>query len=515
MRLIDFFDRGYNHYPNNPCLIQNDKTLSFREVWRASHSIANRLRAQNLEDDAVIAVLSSNHLLTMVAILGILRSGYIWMPLNTRNEGPEIENTLNTHKAQFLFHDQASTALVKDLLQYLPDISGTASIDGTATDSHSLQHWIDNGDQTPFNRVQSPDAVFAIRSTGGTTGPSKGVLVTNRVYSTVFANYLSILPMPVNPVHLVAAPLSHAAGVLCFPAMAFGGSNVILSKADPEVILASIEKHRVTHLFLPPTLIYMLLDSPNLSKHDYSSLDHLIYSAAPMSVARLKEAIAAFGPVLAQAYGQAEAPFFCTILKPEEHVTEPDKQEQRLTSCGRATPFTQLAVMNDDGQLLEPNEVGEIVVRGDIVMKGYNHNPEATAEVSRFGWHHTGDMGYRDEQGYYYLVDRKRDLIISGGFNIYPGEIEQVLWSHNAVADCAVVGVPDSKWGEAIKAVIQLKPGQQATAEELIALCQDKLGKMKAPKSVEFWENLPRSPVGKVLKKSIRSTFWAANERKI
>ena len=281
-------------------------------------------------------------------------------------------------------------------------------------------------------------------------------------------------------------------------------------------ILAAIERHGVNLLFLPPTVIYMLLSSPRLADHDYASLRCLIYAGAPMSVDRLQQALAVFGPVLLQGYGQAEAPFFCTCLTPEDHlVGEDPERRKRLESCGRATLFTDVAVMDDEGRLLADGETGEIVVRGDIVMKGYYRNPAATAEVSRFGWHHTGDVGYRDAAGYFFIVDRKRDLIISGGFNISPAEIERVLWSHAAVQDCVVIGVPDETWGESVKAVVELKPGAHATEEELMALCAERLGRMKRPRSIEFWPELPRSPVGKVLKRDIRARYWAGRGRAV
>ena len=184
-------------------------------------------------------------------------------------------------------------------------------------------------------------------------------------------------------------------------------------------------------------------------------------------------------------------------------------------SCGRPTVFTQVEIMDDDGRLLAPNERGEIVVRGTLVMKGYYRNPKATEEASRFGWHHTGDIGFKDDDGYFYIVDRKRDMIISGGFNIYPSEIEQVLWAHPSVQDCAVVGVPDEKWGEAVKAVIQMKEGTKATVEELAAFCRQRLGGMKTPKSFEIWDQLPRSPVGKVLKRTIRDRYWTGRDRNV
>ena len=515
MRLIDLFDRGYTLNPDGDCLIQGTEKLTYREVWRASHRIANRLRSLDLGDEAAIAMLSNNHLYTMVAVLGILRSGYVWLPLNTRFASDEVEHALRIHEARFIFYHSDFSKDLLPLLDTLPSLRGSAVIDDSSGTLTSVLHWMNESDETLVDILQSPDTVVAIRSTSGTTGPSKGVLATNGVYATMFANFFSVLPITRRPVHLAAAPLSHAAGTLCFATMAFGGTSVILAKAVPEDILSAIEAHRITHVFVPPTLIYMLLDSRNISKHDYSSLQYLIYSAAPMSVERLKQALSVFGPVMAQTFGQAEAPFFCAILTPQDHVLEEGIQSRRLASCGRATPFTRLGIMDDDGKLLAPNEVGELVVRSGLVMKGYFRNPEATAAVSKYGWHHTGDMAYSDEDGYFYLVDRKRDLIISGGFNIFPGEVEQVLWSHPSVADCAVIGVPDEIWGESVKAVIELKPGSDANADELIALCRARLGSMKAPKSVDFWSLLPRSPNGKVLKKDIRSKYWSGHERKI
>jgi acyl-CoA synthetase (AMP-forming)/AMP-acid ligase II len=235
-----------------------------------------------------------------------------------------------------------------------------------------------------------------------------------------------------------------------------------------------------------------------------------------MSVDKLIEAIKVFGPVLTQTYGQAEAAMICTVFSPHDHVVALESNKRhRLTSCGKVAPLMRLEVMDDAGNILPRGERGEIVLRGGLVMKGYYKNPQATEEASTFGWHHTGDIGVIDEDGFVYIVDRKKDMIISGGFNVFPGEVEQVLWSHPAVQDCAVIGVPDEKWGEAVKAVVELKPGAAATADELIALAKDRLGGVKAPKSVDFTTALPRSPVGKVLKKDLRAPYWAGRERKI
>jgi acyl-CoA synthetase (AMP-forming)/AMP-acid ligase II len=319
------------------------------------------------------------------------------------------------------------------------------------------------------------------------------------------------------PVHLCAAPMTHAAGVVALSLMGYGATNVVMNGVQLPELMANIETYGVTNLFLPPTAIYVMLAHPEVRNFDYSSLDYFVYAAAPMSVDKLREAIEVFGPVMAQSYGQAEAPMICTYLPPEAHVEAiAGNKAHRLASCGQPALLTPVEIMDDDGAVVPVGERGEIVVRGALVMKGYYKNAEATAEVTTAdGWHRTGDIGLKDADGFVYIVDRKKDMIISGGFNIYPSEIEQVIWSHPAVQDCAVIGVPDDKWGEAVKAIVELKPGARADADEIVALCKRELGSVKAPKSVEFWDELPRSAVGKVRKKDMRDKYWAGRDRAI
>ena len=292
---------------------------------------------------------------------------------------------------------------------------------------------------------------------------------------------------------------------------------MIVTKPDPALLLAAIAKYRVTELFLPPTVIYRLLDIPDLGrKVDFSSLRYFMYGAAPMSVEKLKQAIDVIGPVMMGGYGQTEAPASIAYLRPDEHLVDGRfASDERLSSVGHPNPLVRVEIMNEANQVLPQGETGEICVRGDLVMKGYYKAPDKTAETIIDGWLHTGDIGHLDAEGCLHITDRKKDMIISGGFNVYPSEVEQVIWSHPAVQDCAVIGVPDEKWGEAVKAVVELNEGQQVGAEELVRLCKEKLGPVKAPKSVDFVEALPRSPVGKVLKKDLRARYWAGSARKI
>jgi acyl-CoA synthetase (AMP-forming)/AMP-acid ligase II len=311
-------------------------------------------------------------------------------------------------------------------------------------------------------------------------------------------------------VHLVVAPLTHAAGAATMGLSTFGTRNVLAPSPDPAVVLELIEREQVTHIFLPPTMIYRLLAHPDAKKRNCSSLEYVMYGAAPMSVDKLREGLALWGPVFVQFYGQSEVPGVITCLSRMDHIVSDDPQaNKRLASAGRPSGACEVALMDDHGNIVGAGERGEIVARGELVAPGYFNNPEANAEARSHGWHHTGDIGVFDESGYLYLVDRKKDMIISGGFNIYPSEIEQLIWGHPAVQDCAVVGLPDADWGERVTAVIELKAGASVTAEEIISMCKERFGSLKTPKEVLFWEALPRSTVGKVLKKDIRAAFSA------
>lgn len=516
-RLIDFFDRGLRLAPHAPCFAEPEgRTLDYVAVADLSHRIANGLHAAGVGPQDKVGLLSPNHLLTFVAVLGIVRSMGVWLPVNARNTIEENLHVLALGHCSFLFlHSSFATDLDK-IRAALPRLKGLVVVDGPFAHECGLEQWAAAQSPALVEHRGDADDVVAIRGTSGTTGTPKGVLITHRIYATLLANWFSAMPVRETPVHLVVAPLTHAAGMVVFATLAYGGVNLILPSTRPDAILDAIERHRVTQLFCPPTLIYRLLAHPDVRHHRYDALRYFVYSAAPMSVAKLKLALEIFGPVMVQCFGQAEAPFTCTTMTVEDHITALGSgREHRLASCGRANPFVRVEIMDPQGRLLGPDERGEIVVNGDLVMRGYYNNPEGTAEAIREGWLHTGDVGYRDEDGFFYIVDRMKDLIISGGFNISPGEIEQVLWDHPLVNDCAVIGVPDDDWGEAVKAIIELKPGVQWSEGQAIAYCRTRLDGIKTPKSVEFCDELPRSQVGKVLKQQLRERYWAGRDRSV
>ncbi len=518
MQLIDLFDRGVGYGADAPCLAEpGGRSLSYGQVQQLSYRLANGLHAAGVGRDSKVGLLSANHLLTFVAVLGTVRSAGTWLPVNARNAAAENANILARGGCEFLFIHSQFAGQLPLLREAMPGLKGIVCIDGALPDVPDLESWAAAQDPAPSRSDATAGDVVAIRGTGGTTGLPKGVMVTHRNYLAMFANWYAAMPVQDRPVHLVVAPLSHAAGAVTFAAMGYGGLNIILGSAEPAAICTAIEQYRVTQLFLPPTAIYKLLAWPGVRDHDYSSLRYFVYSAAPMSVDKLREALDVFGPVMVQCYGQAEAPFACTVMTAQDHrrVLADPGLAHRLASCGRASPFVRVGVMDPEGRLLPTGERGEIVVRGDLVMKGYYLDPEKTEQALRFGWLHTGDVGYQDDAGFFYIVDRIKDLIVSGGFNISPGEVEQVLWSHPAVGDCAVVGVPDVLWGEAVKAIVELKPGAHWDESAALEFCRSRLGGMKSPKTIDVWEQLPRSPVGKVLKREIRERFWQGQQRRV
>ena len=517
MHYIDYFERSAAIWPNNPCLHDSyDTMLTYAETRDLKRRTVHAIRAAGLPPHAGIAILSPNDIHAYVCVLASERSGYPRLQLNIRDTPAQIAAVLRQNDALMVFYHSSQTELITALKPLMPEIKIWIGLDRPLPGDPAWRDWIASYPATPDGIAWTGNEIVVRCSTGGTTGMPKSVQHQLSLMQLLQVNVTHVCFPHDGPATVLSfAPTTHAAGQLCHPAMMSGGLNIMMPAPDLKRVPELIERFKVTLLFMPPTAIYMLLQQPGVKNHDYSSLKYFAYAAAPMSVQKLKDALETFGPVMAQFYAQTEAGMPLTYLSPKDHLVIGTPQEGRLASCGRPVPFADMGIMDDDGNLLPDGERGEIVVRGDQVMAGYYKNPKATAEVSTFGWHHTGDVGYRDADGYYYVVDRKKDMIISGGFNIYPTEIEQVVSAHPAVQDCSVVGVPDEKWGEAVTAVVQLKPGASVTAEEIIAYCRARLGAIQTPKRVEFWPDLPRSPVGKVLKREIRDKFWQGRDRAV
>jgi acyl-CoA synthetase (AMP-forming)/AMP-acid ligase II len=505
MRLIDYLDKGAMQGADAPCFTMGEANISYRDAQRLTYRLARALQRSGVMPGDKVAVLSGNDPVAFSCVFGISRAGAVWCPINPRNEADENRFILDAFDCVALIFQSAYAPLVERILPDLPKLTVLVCLDGTVGFAPTLETWLKDADDE-FLEVGTVEDVAMIAGTGGTTGKPKGVMLTGRNLETMSALTLMSYPFDDRPVYLALAPLTHAAGVLCLPILALGGRIVIMPKADLAEFLRLIAARRVTHTFLPPTLIYMLLEHPDLPGTDLSSLQCFWYGAAPISAARLAEAIGKIGPVMAQLFGQTEAPMMISTMAPNDHFNADGTiATTRLASAGRPTPLTQVAVMDEDGRMLPVGERGEIVVRGSLVMAGYYKNPAATAEASRHGWHHTGDIGYLDEENFLFIVDRAKDMIITGGFNVYSIEVEQALLQHPDVMDSAVFGLPDEKWGERVAAVVQLHAGRTLSVEDIKGFVKARIGSVKAPKQVEIWPDLPRSKVGKVLKKEIRA----------
>lgn len=518
MILIDTIDRGARVAPDAPCLIRPDGTvdMTHTELHRATHQIAAGLIASGVGPGDRVGVLSPNDPRAFAAVIGVIRAGATWVAVNYMSSEGDTADFLDLAGCSVLIHHETLAEKAASIVAKVPSVRTTAVIGQPGPDQLCLDDWL-AADSAPVSSAGKSDDVVMLLGTGGTTGRPKGVPITSRQMVHMCLAFSAHMHEPAPPRYLCATPMTHAAGVMAFPVLAEGGAVVVHHGVVAEELFESIERNRVSRTFLPPTALYALLGHPDVRNHDYSSLKHFAFGAAPIAPERLAEAVDVFGPVMAQVFGQTEAPMLCTYMPPEliaEAVDDP-KRRHRLASCGLPSLVARVEIMDDDGNLLGPDERGEIVVRGELVFSGYWEHPEATAEATRpGGWHGTGDIGLRDKDGFIYIVDRKKDMIISGGFNVFPSEVEAIIHALGSVNDCAVIGLPDEKWGEVVTAVIEPKAGETIDPDSVIAACKEKLGSVKAPKQV-FVQELPRSANGKVLKRELRDAFWASAGRAI
>ena len=359
--------------------------------------------------------------------------------------------------------------------------------------------------------LAGPDDIATLNYTGGTTGKSKGALRHHREQSGFAGAILADFEIPEGARYLTVAPISHVAGTKVLPTLMRGGTMHMLKGFDPEAVLKTIEREKINFTLFVPTMIYVLLDHPVLDKTDLSSLELVLYGASAMSPSRLVEGIERIGPVFSQLYGQTEC-YPVSVLRKADH--DP-KTPELFLSCGFPIAACEVKILDDDDQEVATGEAGEICVRAGHVMAGYWKRPDITAETLRNGWLHTGDIARKDERGYMFILDRKKDMIVSGGFNIFPREVEDVLTQHADVAMCAVVGIPDDKWGEAVTAVVVAREGARPDPDELINMVKARKGSAHAPKQIQFVKELPMTGVGKVDKKVLKARFWAGRERMV
>ena len=512
MFLPDLLVAALSRHPDRPAVYLGDHVLTGGEVAAQMSRYAQAYAARGITKGSPVAMLSPNRPEVLFAMGANMVTGCRASALHPLGSLDDHAYVVDDAELETLVFDPAFAERARQLQRRCPGLGRLLSL-GPCEIGEDL---LALAEKFEPERLVAPDVraddVAGLAYTGGTTGKPKGVMGTYRSGATMTAIQMAEWEWGEDTRFLICTPLSHAGAAFFIPTLLTGGAIVVLPHFEPGLFLETIEKHRITATMLVPTMLYVLLDHPNLDTTDLSSLKTVYYGAAACSPTRLKEAIERLGPIFFQYYGQAECPMAITSLKKEDHDVN---DLARLATCGRPTPWVRVRLLDDDLDEVPRGEPGEICVQGPLVMSGYWKKPVETDDALRGGWLHTGDIAREDEHGFYTIVDRKKDMIVSGGFNVFPREIEDVLAHHPAVSQSAVIGVPDEKWGEAVKAIVVLRPDTTATAEELIAIVKEHKGAHYAPKTVEFADAIPVSPLGKPDKKALRARYWTAGDRQV
>ena len=495
---IDFFWRAAQRWPERTAIDSPQGLICYAELARQVKALAVALIAADPTPQSRVAVCAHNSAQHITALLAVLAAGKVWVPLNPKSTAPEIRRIIDATEPTLLVLDPGCS----DLLGDAPGQRLYTSRSGLSGPGIGMEEWTAQYAQATLPRIELPEqATQAIKFTGGTTGLPKGVMQPYRAWMANIVNQIQAWGFDPHTRYVVAAPITHGTSTYLLPVLAQGGCHVLPAQPGAEGVRQAFRSGGGSASFMPPTLIYMLMALPGSSRADYPQLRQLIYGGAPMPPEKIRAVREFFGPVLGTTYGQTEAPQILTVMRPDDF-----EDEHHWAAVGRTAWFSEVAIMSPGGEILPAGEIGEVVARGDLLMSGYWRLPDKTAETLVDGWLHTGDRGLIDEKGYLFLKDRLRDVVITGGFNVYPVDVENALGQHPAVHECAVFGVPDDKWGEAVQAAVQLRPDAQAQPDEaeLIAFVRERLGPVQTPKRIHFHASLPRSPVGKVLKTEVR-----------
>lgn len=501
-------------YPGNTAVICSNVRLGYRQLDERINRLANALLDLGLRKGDRVAILMRNGHEYIETDFALSKTGLVRVALNYRLGIKDHAYVINDSGASALIFSQDFAADVAGMQVNLPSVEKYICVQnnkGGQIDENILiyeEMLAASASDDPGIEIKQED-LHQLTYTSGTTGNPKGVMISDKAWSSATINIiLNYGPITEKDVILNLQQLSHGAGYFVMPYFIRGATNVLVD-FDPLRVFETIQNERVTILKLVPVMLYKLLDAHPGQPFDLSSLKHIIYGGSPISRPRLVQALDVFGKKFSQLYGQAEVPMCLTTLSREDHCIDGTAaQIKRLESAGKPCINTEIKIVDDAGKEVACGEKGEVIARGDHMMTGYWEMPDATAETLKDGWVYTGDMGYMDSKGFVFLVDRKKDVIISGGFNIYPAEVEKIIITHPDVKEVSVIGVPDDNWGEAVKAMVVLAPGADTTAADIIAFCKDNGLGFRAPKSVDFIDEIPRNPYGKVDKNRLRNPYW-------
>jgi acyl-CoA synthetase (AMP-forming)/AMP-acid ligase II len=503
----DIIYRNAVIYADREAFIYGSDRVTFSQFNERVNSLIHSLQSMGVSKGNVIGVLSWNCLEYADVFGAAMKGGFIASPFNARLGANELDYLINYSGANTLFVGSELVEVANSLRPRLPNVKNYVSFE---TSTPGMKHHYDmlgtHPSKEPDVQVEEDDPLFIVY-TSGTTGLPRGALYTHRSAMDNTKTFVIAKGLQPEDKHITIMPLFHSGGIDNLHAHLYvGGANVIMKSFDPAATLRTIQEEKATDIQVVPTHLVAIFSLADFDRYDVSSLKRIFYTGSPMPVELLKKGLETWGPIFIQGYGQTEAGPNIIALPKEDHkvLDKPPEEQVILASCGRPFIGVHVRIVDDEGNDVEPGRVGEIIAQSKHNMVEYWRKPEDTCETIVDGWLHTGDMGRYDEKGYIYIVDRKKDMIISGGENIYPREVEEVLYQHPAVLEAAVIGIPDPYWVEKVHAVVALKRGISVTADELINFCKGRIARYKAPKSVEFVDSLPKNPSGKILKRELR-----------
>lgn len=517
--LADMVRRQARDRPEKIAFKFEGETMTFAELDTGASRVANGLLALGLKPDERVAYLGKNSHLYFEMLMGVSKAGGVTCPVNWRLAGPEIAYILNDARARILFVGPEFTGAVRAIRDRLETVEHVFCMEGADGDIPGYTAWRDaqEGKDPQIARHFDDDALQLY--TSGTTGHPKGAVLTNR---SLLGLRQELGPdekpewnrWSADDISLIAMPCFHIGGTgWGLTSLYEGATGIVMREFDPLKVLDFIDEHRISKIFMVPAAMKIVVESPKAREVDFTPLKYMLYGASPIPLDLLRTCMEVFQCGFVQMYGMTETSGTIVALPPEDH--DPAGND-RMRSAGKAMAGVEVAILDADGNRLPPGEVGEIAARTQANMKGYWNLAEATAETLRDdGWLRTGDAGYMDEDGYVYIHDRVKDMIISGGENIYPAEVENAIFGHPDVADVAVIGVPDERWGEAVKAMVVAKPDAELSAEDVIGWARARIAAYKCPKSVDFIDALPRNPSGKILRKDLRAPYWHGTQREV
>jgi acyl-CoA synthetase (AMP-forming)/AMP-acid ligase II len=509
----DIIYRNAILYPDNDAFVCGSERISFKHFNTRVNRLIHGLKEIKIQKGEVIGILSWNCLEYTEVFGAAMKGGYVIAHFNPRLKEQELVHVINDSKARVIFIGPDLVEIIDRIYRQFSHTKTLVAF-GNAREymmvyrslsgSHSIS------EPEPGVTEEDPLVIFY---TSGTTGIPRGAIYTHKQKMENTCMKALDIGLEFGDRHLVILPMFHIGGDShIWPFFLMGGCNVIVPEPsfNPAATLQAIVDEGITDVHIVPTQLISLLNLPDIENYDLGDLKRVWYAASPMPVEVLKRGLALFGPIFMQGYGQTESGPHTTVLTREAHrvIDKTPAEQQVLASCGQPCIGVHMRIIDEAGSDVETGKIGEIIIKGKRNMTGYWHNPDATEKTVKDGWLYTGDMGYYDEKGFIYIADRKKDMIVTGGENVYPKEVEEVLYRHPAVMEVAVIGIPDDYWVERVHAVVVLKKGAQATPEELIDLCKEHIAHYKAPKGVEFVKSLPKSPQGKILKRDIRKRYW-------